>query len=216
MDGNHTQGQVNSIRRISTDRQGVAAVEMAFTFPILLLMIFGGLEIAQMAMTHMRLSQIAISVADNAGRVRTGIDESNVYEVFSGANLIGGAMSFEENGRIVLSSLEPNGKTDWREGQTINWQRCFGDLDVSSRYGAQGAGSNDASLADGLGRAGNKIQSAPGTAVMFVEVTYHYTPLVSGIPGWGPQTIYYESAFNVRERTNQDITNVQGLSVKGC
>ena len=150
MDGNHTQGQVNSIRRISTDRQGVAAVEMAFTFPILLLMIFGGLEIAQMAMTHMRLSQIAISVADNAGRVRTGIDESNVYEVFSGANLIGGAMSFEENGRIVLSSLEPNGKTDWREGQTINWQRCFGDLDVSSRYGAQGAGSNDASLADGL------------------------------------------------------------------
>ena len=189
---------------------------MAFTFPILLLMIFGGLEIAQMAMTHMRLSQIAISVADNAGRVRTGIDESNIYEVFSGGNLIGKALSFEEKGRIVLSSLEPNGKPDSREGQTINWQRCFGSLDVSSRYGAEGDGANDNSLEEGLGKDGNKIQSADGTAVMFVEVTYHYTPLVSGIPGWGPQLIRYESAFNVRERTNQDITNVQNLPVKRC
>lgn len=191
-------------------------MEMAFTFPILLLMIFGGLEIAQMAMTHMRLSQIAISVADNAGRVRTGIDESNIYEVFSGGNLIGKALSFEEKGRIVLSSLEPNGKPDSREGQTINWQRCFGSLDVSSRYGAEGDGANDNSLEEGLGKDGNKIQSADGTAVMFVEVTYHYTPLVSGIPGWGPQLIRYESAFNVRERTNQDITNVQNLPVKRC
>lgn len=34
----------------------------------------------------MRLSQIAITVADNAGRARTGIDELNIHEVFSGAN----------------------------------------------------------------------------------------------------------------------------------
>lgn len=210
----HTR--VDTIRRISTCSSGVAAVEMAFTFPVLLLMIFGGLEIAQMAMTHMRLSQIAITVADNAGRVRTGIDESNIYEVFSGGNLIGKSLSFEENGRIVLSSLEPNGKPDSREGQTINWQRCFGSLDVSSKYGVQGDGANDNSLSDGLGKEGNKIQSADGSAVMFVEVTYRYTPLVSGLPGWGPQLIRYESAFNVRERTNQDITNVQNLPVKHC
>ena len=191
-------------------------IEAAFAFPVLLLMIVGGLEVTQMAMTHMRLSQIAISVADNAGRARTGIDESNIREVFSGANLIGKSIAFEENGRIVLSSLEPNGKEGPDEGQTINWQRCFGDLDVASRYGEQGDGADDASLADGLGRDGNKIESADNTAVMFVEVTYNYHPLVLGIPGWGIQTIRYESAFNVRERTNQEITNVQNLSVSTC
>ena len=191
-------------------------VEMAFAMPVLLLMIFGGLELTQMAMTHMRLNQIAIAVADNAGRVRTGIDESNIYEVFAGADLIGNSFSFKENGRVVLSSLEPNGKTGADAGQMINWQRCYGDLNVAPRYGVQGDGADDASLSDGLGADGNKIQSAENTAVMFVEVTYNYTPLVLGIPGWGPQQIRYESAFNVRERTNQDITNVQSLAVNSC
>lgn len=191
-------------------------IEAAFALPILFLMIFGGLEIAHMAMSHLRVNQIAITVADNAGRVRTGIDESNIYEVFSGANLIGDTISFEDRGRIVLSSLEPNGKEGSSEGQKITWQRCFGDLDVEPRYGEQGDGANDAALADGLGAEGNRIQSAEGTAVMFVEVTYRYTPLVAGIPGWGPQLVRYESAFNVRERTNQNITNVQNLAVRGC
>jgi len=203
-------------RRIPSCNEGVAMTEAAFAMPILLLLIFGGMEIAHMAMTHLRLNQIAITVADNAGRVRTGMDESNIYEVFSGANLIGDAIAFEDKGRIVLSSLEPNGLEGSNEGQTINWQRCFGSLDVSPRYGEQGDGAEDSSLAEGLGRDGNRIQSAEGTAVMFVEVTYRYSPLVSGIPGWGPQLIRYESAFNVRERTNQDITNVQNLAVKNC
>ena len=206
----------DAFRRLRPCNRGVAMIETALVLPVLLLMIFGGLEVTHMAMTHMRVNQIAIAVADNAGRVRTGIDESNIYEVFSGASLTGGAISFEDNGRIVLSSLEPNEQTGADEGQMINWQRCFGDLDVAPRYGEQGDGAADASLAEGLGADGNKIQSAEGTAVRFVEVSYRYTPLVSGIPGWGSQVIRYESAFNVRERTNQDITNVQNLSVRTC
>ena len=191
-------------------------VEAAFALPILFLMIFGGLGLTQMAMTHMRLNQIAIAVADNAGRVRTGIDESNIREVFSGADLIGRDIGFKQNGRVILSSLEPNGKPGVLKGQMINWQRCFGDLNAQPKYGRQGDGANTASLAAGLGPNGNKIQSADNTAVMFVEVTYRYTPLMSGIVGWGPQTIRYESAFNVRERTNQNLTNVQNLSVTAC
>jgi hypothetical protein len=129
------------IWRLRSCRRGLAMVEAAFALPILLLMIFGGLEIAHMAMSHLRVNQIAITVADNAGRVRTGIDESNIYEVFSGANLIGDTISFEDRGRIVLSSLEPNGKEGSSEGQKITWQRCFGDLDVEPRYGEQGDGA---------------------------------------------------------------------------
>lgn len=196
--------------------RGVAMVEMAFALPMLLLLIFGGLELANLAMTHMRISQIAIAVADNAGRARTGIDESNIGEVFAGANVIGSALSFETRGRIVLSSLESNRLAGADAGQMINWQRCFGSLDVDPAYGRQGDGSDDAALADGMGRAGNRIESAPGTAVMFAEVSYRYEPLVNGLPGWGPHLIRYESAFNVRERTNQDITNVQTLPVLDC
>ena len=50
-------------------------------------------------------------------------------------------------------------------------------------------------MAAGMGPSGNKIKAADGTAVMFVEVSYDYTPLFPGvIPA---KRLRYESAFNV-------------------
>jgi hypothetical protein len=61
---------------------------------------------------------------------------------------------------------------------------------------------------------GHVIQSLPNTAVMVVETTYNYQPLIGGfLPA---QVIRYESAFNVRERTEQDITNTKSLTVRSC
>lgn len=204
------------VMRVLRCASGVAMVEFALSVPILLFLLLGGLELANLMITHMRLSQIALTVSDNAGRVRTGIDESNIYEVFEGANLIGRDLDFANRGRVVLSSLEPNGLSGTNAGQRINWQRCFGALAVAPRYGRQGAGSTDASLAAGMGPTGNKITAGASTAVMFVEVSYQYTPvLFSGLSG-AVGTIRYESAFNVRERTNQTITNTQSLAVRSC
>lgn len=195
---------------------GLALTEFAFALPIFLVLLLGGLEVANLAMTHMRVNQIAITVADNAGRVRTGIDESNIYEIFSGASLVGGPLQFEKNGRIVLSSLEPNGNMGAEEGQMINWQRCYGTLDIGSAYGVEDTGRTNDDLADGMGRAGSKITAAPGTAVMFVEVTLRYTPMIAGVYGSEAHDIRYQSVFNVRERTNQNITNTQGLDLNDC
>jgi hypothetical protein len=204
-------------RSLKDDTSGIALTEFAFSLPILLSLIFGGLETANYALAHMRVSQLAMTVADNAGRVDTTIDESQIYEVFEGANLVGQSLDFEDHGRIVLSSLQPNGMSGSDEGQMINWQRCWGNLTTATpRYGLEGTGRYNDDLADGMGPAGNKITSAPATAVMFVEVTYEYQPLVTQLDILGPREIRYESAFNVRERTNQDITNTQGLAVKSC
>lgn len=197
------------------DSSGLALTEFAFSLPILLTLILGGLETANLALAHLRVSQIATTVADNAGRVDTVIDESNIYEVFAGADLIGEAIDFEDHGRVVLSSLQHNRQTGSAEGQMINWQRCHGDYSVAPAYGVEGDGTTDASLADGLGPPGNTITSAKGTAVMFVEVTYDYQSLL-GTRFLNGKQIRYESAFNVRERVNQDITNTQGLDVNGC
>ncbi|MBC2777771.1 TadE/TadG family type IV pilus assembly protein [Parasphingopyxis marina] len=205
---------LNSLR---DNTSGVALTEFAFSLPILLSLIFGGLETANYALAHMRVSQLAMTVADNAGRVSTTIDESQIYEIFAGAALVGESLDFEPNGRIVLSSLRENGETGSNAGQEINWQRCWGDLtSVTPAYGVQGTGSTNDDLEDGMGPPGNQIQSAPGTAVMFVEVTYDYQPLVEQLNLLGTRQIRYESAFNVRERTNQNITNTQGLAVNGC
>lgn len=203
------------LRRLGRDRRAVAMMEFALAAPVVLGFALGGLEAANLALAHLRISQIAMTTADNAGRVNTRIDESDINEVFAGASQIGQALNFMPHGRIVLSSLQDNGLADANHGQMINWQRCTGSLDVAPAYGRQDAGRADASLAAGMGPAGRKIQSLPGTAVMMVEVTYDYQPLISS-KILGPTRIRYESAFNVRERVEQNITNVKALPLNAC
>jgi len=194
---------------VCADQSGLALVEFAYSLPFLLLLSMSGLEVAHLAIAHMKISQIAMLVADNASRVRVSIDEADINEIFTGAELSAAGLNFKANGKIFLSDLEPNGLTAPNEGQYIRWQRCYGTGSFTSSYGTTNSGKTDASL-QGMGPTGNKIKSMTGTAVMFVEVAYTYQPLVSNTI-FGPRTIRYTSAFNVRERTDQTIKNAGSL-----
>ena len=203
-------------RRLRADQAGLAYLEFALIGPVVLFLTLAGLELVNYAMAHLRVNQIATTVADNAGRVTTGIDEANVYEVFSGADAIGEAMDFEQNGRVVLSSLQENGRSGSDAGQMVNWQRCWGALNLGSAYAEEDDGRTDASLATGLGAAGNRIVSVPGTAVMFVEVTYDYQPLINDTILPVASRIRQETAFNVRGQRNNNISNTQNLAENAC
>jgi len=198
-----------SLIGVCADQSGLALVEFAYSLPFLLLLSMSGLEVAHLAIAHMKISQIAMLVADNASRVRVSIDEADINEIFTGAELSAAGLNFKANGKIFLSDLEPNGLTAPNEGQYIRWQRCYGTGSFTSSYGTTNSGKTDASL-QGMGPTGNKIRSMTGTAVMFVEVAYTYQPLVSNTI-FGPRTIRYTSAFNVRERTDQTIKNAGSL-----
>lgn len=201
-------------RHLRDDQSGLALIEFAYSLPVLMVLSMGGLEIANLATAHMRVSQIAMLVADNASRERTSIDEAEINEIFTGAELAGANLkNFKANTRIFLSDLEPNNQTGSNAGQYIRWQRCWGSGSFTSSYGKAGDGTNDATLRDGLGpgtTAATKITSGGGTAVMFVEVAYTYQPLISN-DIFGSKTIRYTSAFNVRERTDQAMKNAGSL-----
>jgi Flp pilus assembly protein TadG len=203
------------LRLLRKDQSGLALIEFAYSLPVLMILSMGGLEIANLATAHMRVSQIAMLVADNASCERTSIDEADVNEIFTGAEQAGANLkNFKANSRIFLSDLEPNGKTGTNAGQYIRWQRCWGSGSFTSSYGKAGDGTNDATLKDGIGpgtTAATKITSGSGTAVMFVEVAYTYQPLVSDSI-FGTKVIRYTSAFNVRERTDQEMKNAGKLT----
>lgn len=214
-----TRGRTRPIlHALLRSRSGIALTEFALSLPIFVTLLFGGLEVINLVMAHMRVSQIAISVADNAGRVRQGIDESDIYEIFAGADLVGGNSDFAQNGRVILSSLEPNTMPpqSGKQGQMIGWQRCYGSLPVQPKYGTETKGKYDYSLIDGLGPDGGRIKAANGTAVMFVEVSYRYSPQILPSIVASGLDLRYESAFNVRDRTNQTLTNTQNLARKTC
>lgn len=204
------------IRRVRGCESGLAMLEFALSLPVLTTLALVGLETANLAIAHLRVSNIAMIASDNASRVRDSIDEGDVIELLTGAKMSGDTIRFRQNGRIILSSVEPNtaGPNGTSTGQWIRWQRCDGAKVVASSYGSQGTGQSSATL-QAVGPAGNQIAATAGTAIMLVEVVYDYQPLVSSAI-YGARTIRYESAFNVRQRTNQVITNVNNVTPRNC
>lgn len=192
-----------AIRQLARNVRAAVIIEMAFAIPLLALIGFGGLEIANLTLVNTRISQIGLSVADNASRIAAGsnlalpqVREVDINDVFAGIEKQAGGLEFKKNGRLILSSLERN--TD--DGQWIHWQRCYGDLDIDSEFGPEGTGEDGDDFA-GMGPEGEEVTAAPGTAVMFVEVTYKYQPLLYG--KWlGARTVTTTAAFNIREARN--------------
>lgn len=204
--------------RLRRDQRASVLIEMAFCIPLLVLLGFGGLEMANLTLVHTRISQIGLSTADNASRIAVGsslslprIREIDVNEVFTGADEQGRGLNIGTRGRIILSSLERNTE----DGQWIHWQRCFGGLDVDSSYGVQGDGATGIDF-PGMGAAGKEVTAPPGSAVMFVEIVYEYDALLYG--KWlGKRTIRSTAAFNIREgRDLKQLYAVTGVTPSTC
>lgn len=207
------------VARLRADTRAIAFIETAFTLPVLMTAGLGGLEIANLMITHTRISSVALSVADNASRIASGsnlalpqVREVDVNDVFTGANLQGGNLNIVTNGRIVLSSLEVNSSG----GQWIHWQRCYGDKQWGSRYGAEGTGATGTGFA-GMGPLGSEVKGSVGNPVMFVEIFYDYQPFMFG-SFVGTKRIEYSAAFTVRDaRDTSNIFNPNPAStVRAC
>jgi hypothetical protein len=197
-------------------RSGVALIEFAYTLPAVMLMGMAGVETANLAQTHLRISQVALMLADNASRA--GVDtaggtiqqirEIDVLDMMQGVRLQASRLNLAENGRITLSSLETNAEG----GQWIHWQRCLGKkqgANWDSSYGTQGDGASGTNF-PGMGKSGSEVRAPEGEAVMFVEINYQYKPL---FPNWviGTPTIQYTASYIVRDKRDLAGPNNAGL-----
>lgn len=193
------------------DTSGLAVLEFAIAFPVLLALGMYGIDIANMALTNLRLNQIALNLADNASRVGVNstlsiqqMREVDVNDIFEGAKSQGTGINLTTNGRVILSSLEK----DSSGVQRIHWQRCFGSKTGStyeSHYGralntdgSTSAGANSGPSSAGMGDTGFTVNApANSSGVMFVEVNYRYTPMFSWLSA--PADLRYTASFIVRD-----------------
>lgn len=216
----HVSSLLRARGRLATDKSGVAIIEFAYGFPILLFMSAYGLEVGNLALTNMRISQAALNLADNASRV--GMDsglpvvqlrEVDINDVLAGAKKFGHSFQLAEKGRITVSSLYHNG-TD----QRIQWQRCLGlkkGVDWDSHYGTTGVNSlvdtrpeNRGTLRpQGMGPAGEEVQAPPNLGLIFVEINYEYQPVIA--LSWIYQQrsrLHYTASYLVRD--NRDFQQI--------
>jgi len=208
-----------STGRLVRDKSGLALLEFAFSMPLVLMIGLYGIETANLALTNMKVSQIALNLADNASRVgllnNSNIEqlrEIDMNDVLQATRNQGDSIDLTTNGRVIVSSLE----TDSTGTQRIHWQRCVGlkkGTGYDSSYGTTivTAGtdtqpSNAGTLApNGMGDPGQQVNAPTKGGVMFVEVNYLYQPVVGN---WlfGAARIHYVASYVVRD--NRDFTQL--------
>ena len=208
-------------------------LEFAFTLPLLLAAGLYGAECANLALVNLRISQIALSLADNASRVGVTplateqLREVDMNDVLQAARNQGAALNITTNGRIIVSSLE-NVQQGYDTGpvQRIHWQRCIGlrgsasgDAVYNSSYGttspAAGTDNTQANAGtaqpNGMGDANALITAPAGSGVIFVEINYNYKPLISSYLVGPTSRIHYIASFIVRD--NRDFSQMYNPSI---
>jgi Flp pilus assembly protein TadG len=150
-----TQRKRLPFKRIWSDKQAMSLVEFALSFPILITMVAGGTELANYATVTMRVSQLALQVADNASRIGVGdpiaaleVRESDINDILTGARIQAANLnitsSFQEpqnsggsvtkgKARVMIASLEvmnplPVAPANPADKYYIRWQRCTGAI----------------------------------------------------------------------------------------
>ena len=209
----------NALRRFRHDESGLALLEFAFILPIFLTMALTGAEMTNYITTKMRVSQLALHLADDAARMGSGsqlsaktITETDINDLFVGAQLQSGELDLRANGRVILSDLEvdPNNSGKYK----IGWRRCFGSkTSYARKYPATSGTTN----LPGIGPTNRQVTVQPDNATMFVEVFYTYVPIV-GRGTLAPETEFTETA-SMAVRDRRDLTaiyNTANAPVANC
>ncbi|WP_425229896.1 TadE/TadG family type IV pilus assembly protein [Sphingomonas sp.] len=226
--------RLQRLRSLRSDTSGLALMEFAFTFPIIMAMGGYGTELSFLALSNLRVSQYALNLADNASRVGvqanagvTQLRESDLNDVLQGTRRESDLIKLTTNGRVILSSLENVSQPyDTDRVQRIHWQRCLGmkgasgadAADYNSHYDPSPtvhpspAAGSDATAANkgvdapaGMGEPTQKVNAYQNSGVMFVEVNYQYRPLFGSL-FVNPQVIRYTASFIVRD--NRDFSRI--------
>ena len=222
------------LTRLRRDRSGLALLEFAFTLPLVLAVGGWGIELSNLALCNLRISQYALNLADAVSRVGqdvaggvTDLREVDINDVLQGAKLEGNSVALTTRGRIIISSLENVQQSyDTARVQRIHWQRCLGAVSgtgydsgygtVSTTAGSDGTqGNAGLTVATGMGDTGAKVTAPPDAGVMFVEVNYLYKPLFGSLYlGSSPRIIHYIASFIVRDnRSFVQVYNPSPTSV---
>jgi Flp pilus assembly protein TadG len=216
------------MKRLRQGAEGAATIEFALLLPMVLYMGGAGIEYANYGLAQLRISQIAMALADNASRVGLSstlssvqLRETDVNDILTGAKLQGAGIRLSSNGRIIISSLENVQQSyDSAPVQRIHWQRCLGLRSGSgydSSYGTTSiTAGTDATQTNagtaaptGMGDTGYMVNAPSGYGVMFIEVNYAYQPLFGTLYAPAMQ-IHYTASYVVRDK--RDYTQIYNPS----
>ena len=152
------------LRIFARAREGLAAVEFALIAPVMVIMLFGAIELSEAADCNARVSHVASTTADLVAQ-STSVSTSDTTNIFNAAFAILYPYS-STPAKIVVSSLVDNGKG----GATVAWS------DATSNATPLTVGAT-VSVPAGL------ITSGSGGSVILAQITYAYSSPLNHFTG---------------------------------
>jgi Flp pilus assembly protein TadG len=170
------------------DRRGSVMLEFAFSMPLLITILLGGIELGRYVLLHQKLDRTAMTVADLVSRVTT-VTASELDTVFAATDLVMSPFAFGDRGALIVSSVKENGAGTPK----VVWQRVGGGtLAVTSEIGEKG---DNAVISD------PNMLSATSQGVVIGESYYDYSPwLIELIP-----SIRLRHVAIFRPRVNDEV-----------
>lgn len=173
------------VQRFARDRGGVALLEFALILPVVLLLVFGGVEITRLVLFHQKLDNATSGVAN----VITQLDTETVPCAdlqWARETLMVEAMrpfNFNNGGSVVVSAVEASyvnannpDRDNERLRQRVIWQ--WSPDSAASLIGSQGGLANGSGWPEAFRRAPNNGGMANGERVIAVESFYSYRPIL--------------------------------------
>jgi Flp pilus assembly protein TadG len=176
-------------RLLIGDRRASAAVETALSVPLILLFIFGAVDIANYLMTVDRVHRLAAASSDLLARAQT-LHQSDVSDVLDAVAEMAKPLDIFANGGVIVSGVA---RINSDGGQRVRWQQKMPtNFGTASKVGAvDGAPSLPPGLA---------LQD--GDTIIFGETFYTFRPFVfsKGLFGLGDPSVqlYAETANRPR------------------
>lgn len=167
--------------RFLKEQKGSVLIEMAVAIPLLVVLLFSGLEVARFMLTHQKISRLATSVADISSQGQT-ISEAEITNVFDATEFVAGNLDFATEGYMILTSVSRDGAND----PAVEWQRDHGTQisgETVSKIGNPG----------GTATIPASFELQAGEGLIIAEVYYDYDALLFGdVIGDG---LIYKTAF---------------------
>lgn len=190
---NSTIQKLKRIAKIPSANDGVALVEFGLLFPILFILLTGGLEVSRYILFHQKIDNAASHVADIITQMNVDVvpctgGAGSLDDMFNTV-LAGAVRPYDatQDGQMIVSAVEathpnpnsPNNNIPMT--QTVTWQWSSGG-DNFSRVGNDGGPANGAGWPQVFRDApsGNPGGLNDGDRVIAVEVFFRYSMLLPG------------------------------------
>jgi Flp pilus assembly protein TadG len=172
------------------DRRGVAAIEFAMIFPVMILLYVGVVETANLLTIYRRASQVASTAADLTAQVKqvTAVDLRDIESASTALLTPYSTTPLKITLTSVVADKDNNGKVSWS---------C-------SNKGAGRSTGSSYPVPAGLTEA--------NSSVIVAEVTYSYAPLEGLTQIFSPKAFDIKRTFYARPRKSLTITKTD----QGC